>query len=426
MLYDIAFFIFSVFYIPTLIFKGKLHKDFLERFGEYSDAKEEALWTAKDVIWIQAVSVGEVVLCKSLIPLLKKEFPGRSIVFSTITKTGNDLAKKLFSNDAIVIYFPLDFSLVVKSVVAKIRPKLYIMVETEIWPNVLKELARKDVPAILINGRISDRSFGKYKLAKSFLKATLDNIKLFCMQSDIDADRIKALGAAADRVRVTGTMKFDADVIMPVAAGKTVKDIFGIKDGREVFVAGSTHGPEEEALISAYKELIQDFPLLALLIAPRHVERTADIEGVARRLGFEPVRLTGSSASCGSVSMRGKVYILDQIGHLNEAYSIATLVFIGGSLIPHGGQNPIEPAVFGKPVLFGPYMFNFKTVASALLKGSGAVRVSDAKELLEKARFLLKDKMARESLGEGAKKVISENRGASARSLEAIKELAHG
>jgi len=424
MLYDIGFFIFSIFYLPALIFKGKLHKDFAERFGIYSESKSQALWAARDGIWIQAVSVGEVALCRSLVPELKKSFPLRPIVFSTITRTGNDLAKKLFGNDAAIIYFPLDFSFIARKAVNLIRPKLYMMIETEIWPNVLRELSLEGVPAILINGRISDRSFGKYKFARPFLKKTLERISLFCMQSDTDAERIKELGAPAGKVVVTGNMKFDAESGSSPRPAGGVKSALGLseQDG-DILVAGSTHGGEEDAVVSVYKSLVKDFPKLKLLIAPRHVERSGEVERVVRRFGFEPVRI--SSLSLGPrTSDLGPVYILDTIGHLNDAYSIATLVFIGGSLIPHGGQNPLEPAAFEKPVVFGPYMFNFKAVVTALLKNKGALQVADAKELLEKAALLLKDKEAAAALGKNAKKTILENRGATMRNLDAINELA--
>lgn len=427
MLYDIAFFIFSVFYIPTLIFKGKLHKDFLERFCVYGESKDEALWKAKDVIWIQAVSVGEVALCKSLIPIIKKRFPERSIVLSTITKTGNDLAKKLFPQDAIIIYFPLDFSLVVKDAVRRIRPKLYIMIETEIWPNLLKELRSKDVSAILINGRISDRSFGKYKLVKKFLKGTLSGIKSFCMQSEADAERIRQLGAPADRVKVTGNMKFDADIIARKTNVTGLNGLFDLKEGEDIFVAGSTHGGEEEAVLRVYKELIKGFPNLKLVIAPRHVDRADEVENIVRRFKFNPVRMSGSASGADRKYPEGaKVYIIDSIGHLNDAYSVAKVVFVGGSLIPHGGQNPIEPAIFEKPVIFGPYMFNFKTVTGALLKNKGAIQVKDEKEFLEKAGYLLKNIESAISLGKNARKTIDENRGASLRNLEAIEGLLNG
>ncbi len=422
MLYDIGFLIFSLFYLPALIFKGKLHGDFHERFGIYSEGKRAKLTAANNVIWIQAVSVGEVALCGGLIPLLKKEFPGRDIVLSTITRRGNELAKKLFSDDAVVIYFPLDFSSVVRKAAGLIRPKLYIMIETEIWPNVLRELSRKRVPAALLNGRISDRSFGQYMLARPFLLKTLGRIRLFCMQSKEDAGRITEMGAPADRVRVTGTMKFDFDAAADDGAARRMRESLGLTEGAELFVAGSTHPGEEEVIVSAYSQLLKEFPKLTLLIAPRHVERAQEVGNTVRRFGFMPARL--SSLNHGPWTMdHGPIYILDTIGHLNDAYAIATLVFIGGSLVPHGGQNPIEPASFEKPVIFGPHMSNFRAIAAALLKNGGAVQVKDARELLDKARALLKDRQAGLALGRNARKAIIENRGATGRNLRALKEI---
>lgn len=425
MLYDLGFLIFSLFYIPALFFKGKLHKDFLERFGVYDDAKCARLFSARNVIWIQAVSVGEVTLCKSLIPLLKRDYPDRSIVLSTITKTGNDLAKKLFSGDAEVIYFPLDFSFTAGKAVSRIRPKLYIMIETEIWPNVLRTLRDKRVPAILINGRISDRSFGKYKLVRRFLAKTLDNIAVFCMQSETDAERIRAMGAKADRVRVTGTMKFDAESPSSSSYGPGAKEIFGLSVNDRILVAGSTHGGEEEAVLRAYKMLIKEYPALKIIIAPRHTVRADEIESIAGRMGLSAVRMRAMESSGTDRQGAHQVFIIDKIGYLNDAYSIAEVVFIGGSLVPHGGQNPIEPAVFEKPVIFGPYMFNFRAVASLMLKSGAALQVSSGEELYSEAGRILKDPAIGITLGRNAKKVITENRGASLRNLSAIKELIH-
>lgn len=424
MLYDIGFLLFSILYIPTLIFKGKLHKDFLERFGIYGDPKRDRLFRASDVIWIQAVSVGEVALCKNLIPLIKKEFPERSIVLSTITKTGNDLAKKLFSGSAEVIYFPLDFSFTVKRAIDRIRPKIYIMIETEIWPNVLGYLKQKRRPAVIINGRISDRSYGKYKIVRRFMKKAMEDISLFCMQSDTDAERIISLGARADRVRVTGTMKFDAEALKG-APGTSIKEVFGVKADEKIFVAGSTHGGEEEHVLLAYKELVKRYPEMKLVIAPRHIERIAELEGIVTRSGLRSLRMSGNGGYGPDRRSPGDVYLIDKIGYLNDAYSVSEIVFIGGSLVPHGGQNPIEPAVFGKPVMFGPYMFNFKAVASLLLSGGGAVQVKSGKDIYTEACRIMDDPDLKASLGRNAKKIIDENRGATIRNINAIKEIMH-
>ena len=422
MLYDIGFFLFSLFYLPALIFRGKLHREFGERFGAYSEAKLSALKAARDVVWVQAVSVGEVALCGKLIPALREAFPSSTVVLSTITKTVNELANKLFSKEAVVIYFPLDFSFVVKRVVSLIRPKIYVMVETEIWPNLLKELSSGSVPAIMINGRISDRSFGKYMAVKILMRRTLERIRLFCMQSEADAGRIKAIGAPAGRVRVTGTMKFDFEPKARRDDSFRIDGFFGIPAGDELFVAGSTHPGEDTAVVSSYKELAAEFPKLRLLIAPRHIERSPEVEKVVRHFGFTPVRFSSGAHQPG-YGGAGAVYILDRIGYLNDAYFSATVVFVGGSLVPHGGQNPIEPAAFGKPVIFGPHMFNFKAVASVFSERDAAVQIKDGNELFAAVRRLLKEKGRAVTLGINAKTAVLDNRGATGRNVAAIREV---
>jgi 3-deoxy-D-manno-octulosonic-acid transferase len=279
------------------------------------------------------------------------------------------------------------------------------MIETEIWPNLLKALALADVRCVLINGRISDRSIGKYRLVKPFLKNTLKAVDAFCMQDDIDAKRIIELGAPSEKVAVTGNMKFDSAVPADIKDRDRVRASFGLKEDEELIVAGSTHEGEEEAVFEAFKKLSADIPKLKLLIAPRHVERASAIRKMmeARGSGSDP-----------------RITLLDTIGHLNEAYSVATIVFVGGSLIEHGGQNPIEPAYFAKPVLFGPHMFNFKYIAGVLLKSKAVMQVFSDEDLYEKLKLLLKDANLRNTLGQRASKVVAQNRGATGRNIARI------
>lgn len=424
MLYDIAFLIFSIFYLPTLIFKGKLHGDFLERFGIYAKEKRRRLASGSKKIWIQAVSVGEVSLCKSIIPQLKNVLSDYEIVFSTITKSGNDLAKKLFSKDAVIIYFPLDFSFITRGVVRFIKPKAYIMIETEIWPNMLGALSRESIPSVLINGRISDNSFGNYRIVRMFLRDVLKKVNKFCMQSEDDAERMVYLGAPEERVKVTGNMKFDVDFFVNAGEAEEVRKALDLKPGEELFVAGSTHPGEEEAVISVFRDLAPEFPHLKLLIAPRHIERTEDVELVVRRAGLVPVRVSELGKGIQAAGSGSSALILDTIGRLKDVYSAATLVFVGGSLVKHGGQNPIEPAAYGRPVMFGPYMFNFKNIASILADNDGAIQIYNTKELLDNSRALLKDAGMRDRIGANASRIVMENRGAARRNLEAILGMA--
>ncbi|MDD5173854.1 MAG: 3-deoxy-D-manno-octulosonic acid transferase [Candidatus Omnitrophica bacterium] len=434
MLYDIGFLIFSVIYLPILVFKGKLHGEFPERFGRYAPSKERVLLSGRDRIWIQAVSVGEAAVCKSLIPLLKEKFPGHDLVVSTITKAGNDLAKRLFSKDAMIIYFPLDFGFAVKRALKYIKPAIYIMIETEIWPNLLNELSRNSIPSVMINGRISDRSIGKYRLVKPFLKTVLSKISSFCMQDTIDAERVVSLGAPSERVKVTGNMKFDAEIPADAVSRDVVRRSLGLNGEEALFVAGSTHEGEEEIIVEAFKELIFEFPKLRLLIAPRHINRVENVEKIIKKSGFEPARVSLLNGSClpgktqdavkaGIACCERRILVLDTIGHLNEAYSAATLVFIGGSLIEHGGQNPVEPAVLGRPILFGPHMFNFKYITKTLLKEGAALQVTGKEDLVNSLRTLLNDPLKRSGLGDNAKRVTEENRGATKKNLEEISEI---
>ena len=423
MLYDIGFLIFSIFYLPTLIFKGKMHSDFGERFANYGKEKAGALGSSKGCIWIEAVSVGEVAVSRSLIELLKKRFPNKPIVFSTITKTGNDLARKLYSKDATVIYFPLDLSWVVRKTVSLIAPSIYIMIETEIWPNVINELSRRGVPCVLMNGRISDRSFGKYRAVRPFLAPVLKRVGLFCMQSLADAERIIELGAPSEKVRITGNMKFDTPVTVDSKRCEEAKRKMGLSDSGGLIVAGSTHPGEEAMLLDIFAVMHTEFPELKLLIAPRHIERSTEVEDVIRKRGFEPVKL--SSIGSGSLKITGRrpVFILDTIGQLRDIYSIATVVFMGGSMVPHGGQNPVEPAALGKPVVFGPHMFNFREITSVFVDNGAAVIVKDEEGLSGAIRMLLKDQPRRNEIGRNAARAIAEKRGATERNLKELEGM---
>ncbi len=418
MLYDIGFFLFSLFYLPALLFKGKLHRDFLERFGLYDEETRRTLASGKDRIWIQAVSVGEVSLLRTLIPLLKNEFPGHEIVLSTITKAGNVLAKKTFSKDVTIIYFPLDFRYVIRKVVGLIKPKLYIMVETEIWPNLLKMLAGGCVLSVLINGRISNRSIGKYRLARPFLRNTLNRIDKFCMQTKVDAERIIEIGAPSERVEVTGNMKFDLSSKGDREGAQDIKNSLGLAQDDELLVAGSTHQGEEEILLTAFKDLHKEFPRLKLLIAPRHIDRVGEIEALVKKFELGTIRVS----RCQGVRV-SEVLLLDTIGSLNDIYSAATIVFIGGSLVRHGGHNPIEAAIFERAILFGPHMFNFRDIASLFLQEDAAVEVRNGEELFRNCEILLKDPSKRSRLGRRAREIVSKNRGATLSNIEAIKTL---
>ena len=417
--YNLIFIVFAIFYLPVYLFKRKFHRGFLMRLGFLPQEIISALKDEK-VIWLHAVSVGEAKVAKILYEYLKRDYPAYRIAISTVTATGNSIVGKFIRKEDAAFYFPLDLSFIVKRIIALFNPKLFISFETEIWPNLICQLYQNKIPQILVNGRISDRSFGGYKMIRFLLKRILSKIDLFCMQTPIDSERITFLGAPEERVKVTGNMKFD---ITDYTDKKTTDsaDKLSLDKEEELWVCGSTHPGEEEIILEVYKRLLSEFPNLRLLIAPRHVERSDKIEGLIEKYGFNPLRISNLSFSS-FVSRPSSIFILDTIGQLQQFYSLATVVFVGGSLVKKGGQNIIEPASVEKPIIFGPYMFNFADIVQIFLRQNSAIMVKSQEELYQAIKKLLKNPDQARILGQAAKIVALENRGATGRVLEAIKK----
>ena len=417
-LYDIFFIIFSIIYIPCLLFKGKLHKDIKQRFG----ILPAELSHLEKPVWIHAVSVGEAAVASKLAGEIKKNFPQKSVIVSTTTKTGNEMARKSGKGEVdAVFYYPLDISWVVSKVVKLIDPALYMMIETELWPNLLEEFKAKGVPVLLANGRISDNSFGNYKKIGAITRRILGCIDHFCMQSKKDAERICSLGADSRKISVTGNMKFDGGLASSSRGEVFKKEQMGFSGEDRVIVAGSTHPPEEAEIINVYKTLKAKCADLKLILAPRHVERKDAVKIFIEKVGFKyrcfSDILNEKTASQGEAD----IILVDTIGHLKGLYDIATVVFIGGSIASKGGQNPIEAARLGKPVVFGPHMENFREIAEIFLETGGAVRASSFGELKEIFEGLLSDPEKRKRYSENAKKVVESNSGALSRTVEEIK-----
>ncbi|MGB2661103.1 MAG: 3-deoxy-D-manno-octulosonic acid transferase [Candidatus Omnitrophota bacterium] len=417
-LYDLVFLAFSILYLPYLVVKGKLHRDFLQRF---SFLPEEVVRVRKPV-WIHAVSVGEAALAGKLALSIKKHFPEIPVVVSTTTKTGNEMIRRFLKSSVdAVFYFPLDMSFIVSRDVKRVDPRLYVMVETELWPNLLEELHSKGVPVVLANGRLSDTSFRNYRKISFIMKRILRAIDSFCMQTEKDAERIKLLGAPPEKVHVTGNIKFDETVGLPGSAAFSRKD-FGFGEDDKVLVAGSTHFPEEETIIGIYEELRSKWNDLKLVLAPRHVERVGDLKSRVEKSGIKYSRFS-DILSGKATSLSGRdIVLVDTIGHLKDIYSIATLIFVGGSLAKKGGQNPIEGARWGKGVIFGPHMFNFREVANIFIEGGGAVSVKDSGQLKNVLKDLLEDTGKRENMSLNAKRIIESNSGAISKTLEKVEE----
>lgn len=449
-LYDFVFIMFAILYLPIFILKGKFREGLGMRLGFFpSDFHNPA---ENKTIWLHAVSVGEVNASSLICKGLKAQFPSHRLIISTTTQTGNRIAKKLFSQDAIVSYFPLDLSFVVSRWIKRIKPSLFVITETEIWPNLIAALWKRKVPIALVNGRISPSSFRRYKLIRPILKGILKGIDLFCMQTQDFASKMVSLGAPPERVRVTGNMKFDIKLpvtncqLPPYARASEgrpeLKKLLKLTDDQQLFVGGSTHPGEEKILLEVYKALMGEFPNLKVLIAPRHIERIRDLERLVVKNGFKSVRISQLQTPHPTLppsadrlpsgarervrekqNEEGRVFLLDTMGKLQAFYSIATIVFVGGSLVPRGGQNLIEPASLSKPIIFGPNVFNFKDIADLLLERDGAIVIRDQRQLQVTVRMLLNNPQTRQSLGQKARQIVEENRGATRRNIELIKEL---
>ncbi len=418
-LYDLIFLLIAIIYLPIYLFRRKFHRGFLSRFGILpKDLKLD------QPIWVHAVSVGEAMVVRGLISELRKVYPEKKFFISTVTPTGNKIAKTIAKSSDFVSYLPLDFSFIVKSALNKIKPSLLILAETEIWPNLISSLATRNIPLIVVNGRISDSSFRGYLMIKFLLKPILNRINLFCVQTDRDAQRLMRLGVSGDKIKVNGNMKFD---VTDYTDEKTTdctdyKIKLGLEDNEKLLVAGSTHSGEEEIILNVYQELVREFPDLRLLIAPRHPERAKEIADLVLKNGFKSIFVSNLDLIPNTYDLR-PIFILDSIGHLMNYYAIADIVFVGGSLVKKGGHNILEPAVLGKPIIFGPYMFNFRDIAELFLKNQAAILAHNPQELKEKVRDLLNSSSQAMQLSWRSKKLILENQGATQRNLEYINTL---
>ncbi|MEW6101879.1 MAG: 3-deoxy-D-manno-octulosonic acid transferase [Candidatus Omnitrophota bacterium] len=416
-LYDFVFLVFAVIWLPVYFFKRKFHPGFSRRLGFLP--REESF---DRPIWVHAVSVGEAMAAKKLIQQLKESFPLKKIVISTVTATGNKIVKDLASLEDFITFLPLDFSFTVKSVIDKINPGIFIILETEIWPNLISYLSKKAIPVVIVNGRISDSSFRGYSLIKFLLCRVLNKLSLYCVQTQTDAARLRSLGLLPEKIQVTGNMKFD---ISGEDIGKErylmQREKLGLRDNEQLLIAASTHQPEEEYVLSAYKELLKDFPLLRLLIAPRHPERSFEVERLVSRQGLRSIYFS-KLADCPTCITQA-VFILDSIGKLMSFYPISDIVFMGGSLAKKGGHNILEPALCARPIIFGPHMFNFRDIAGMFLKEDAAIKIEGREGLEEAVAYLLNNPDKASGFGERAKGLIKKNQGSTQENIRAIKSL---
>jgi 3-deoxy-D-manno-octulosonic-acid transferase len=375
-------------------------------------------------IWIHAVSVGEVLTARPLLRELRLRYPRLRIFLSTTTLAGQELARRNTQDVDAVFYFPFDLGIFVRRTMDLVRPRLFLMMETEIWPRLLRECRLRGVKTAVVNGRLSERSYPRYRLVRPFMRRVLADIDRFCVQSEESARRFIDLGATASRVTVTGSLKFDsldfAAAGLEARARQRVLRYFHISASRPVIVAGSTMKGEEAAVLSAFRRVRSAAPNTLLILAPRHPERFDEVEVMCRQEGFRTVRRKELAIDA---EPRADIVLLDTIGELATVYQVGTVVFVGGSLVPTGGHNILEPALFGKPIVFGPHMQNFTEISELFLANVAAVQVRSEGELEQTLMALMTDPVRRARLGAAARALIDANRGAKDKTLAMVAEL---
>ena len=381
-----------------------------QRLGRYG-----ADLPAEPRCWIHAVSVGEAVTAVPLVEALARRWPELGIVMTTVTPTGARIVADRLDGRVSHRYFPVDLPGPVRRALDAVRPRFFIGMETELWPNFLRALAARGIPSMVANGRISDRSFRRYRRVRFLTSRMLRDVAVFAMQSEEDARRIIALGARPERVIVTGNLK--TDLAPPEAGAETLwQRLLGIAEDDLVWIAGSTHRGEDAAVLDAFARLRARFPQLVLLLAPRHPERVPEVERLVIERGLKAVRRSDLPGG----RDRSAVIILDTVGELAQIYRVATVVFVGGSLVPTGGHNMLEPALLRKAVLFGPHTSNFRESADALLAAGGATLVGEGAQLERHVDLLLGDADLRRRMGEAAFQAVVGRQGAVKHTLELV------
>jgi 3-deoxy-D-manno-octulosonic-acid transferase len=366
-------------------------------------------------IWIHAVSVGEVKAVERLIEQLRQQFPGKPLVVSTSTPAGQQLARERRDIIDHTFYFPIDLPFCAARTLRRVDPEMVIIAETEIWPNFLRACRDRQTRVVMINGRISDRSFGRYLLVRRWLSRVFADYAVIGMQSEMDRKRIQAIGADPNKVTVFGNLKYDVP-----GSSRPLDSMLAavLQNCRQVWIAASTLPGEEEPVLNAFAGLRESYPELKLVIAPRHADRFNDVEEIVKRQGFSCVRRTQLQPESFA-----EVLLLDTIGELAATFQYASVVFMGGSLVAKGGHNVLEPARHERPIIFGPHMENFRDMARLFLDGNAAIQIQSAAELSPAVGKILSNAQFGSELGRNARRIVEQNTGATDRVLRLLRPV---
>lgn len=384
----------------------QLARNWRERLGY-------AVPSAQPVIWLHAASVGETIAAAPVVRALRQRYPDQAILVTAMTLTGSERARALFGDSVAYAYVPYDYPVAVARFLRRARPRALIIMETELWPNIIARTHAAGVPVIVANARLSEKSAAGYKKFRWFSRKLFSQLDWIAAQAEPDARRFVEVGARADAVSVTGSIKFDVSVSAGIRSqSRALRARLG-PPGRSVWIAASTHEGEDAQLLAAHRQLLQTLPDLLLILVPRHPERFQGVARLVREEGFGLARRSRQETE-------GNVYLADTMGELLMLYGVADVAFIGGSLVPRGGHNPLEAAAWGIPVMTGPHVFNFFDIYQRLDRGDALVRVDSHSELAAQLRELLLNESRRALLGRNAESVLTANQGALERLMTGI------
>ena len=417
-IYNLVFPVAFAFLLPHFVLRmlrrGGYGRDFAQRFGLYQPAEAALLDAPGRPIWIQAVSVGELAVAFSFMEELRRRDATVRFVLTTNTSTGHLLALKKIQAPDVTLYFPMDVPWVIPRVLRRMRPSAVVLVENEMWPNLIRYARKQGIPTVMINGRISEHSFRGYRKIRFITRDLLPRIHWFCVQSAADRDRLLALGAPADRLEITGSAKYDIGATAPTAEARAWEVLakLGVKPGHPVLVGGSTWAGEEAVLLDLAREAKAAHPHLMLVLVPRHAERREEVLAEIRQRGMSVVQRSQFADGAAAPVQRPDVLLVDTTGELRGFYATADVVFVGKSLTQTGGQNPIEPAKDGKPIVVGPHMENFPAISQDFLEAGAYAQARDADELKALVLKLLASPAERARLGRAASELVARKAGA--------------
>ncbi|MCR4314849.1 MAG: 3-deoxy-D-manno-octulosonic acid transferase [Planctomycetes bacterium] len=425
-IYDAAFWLFLMVTSPYFAFRLATSRRWRDGFARRAGLARLPRGM-KGCVWIHGVSVGEVKSARHLISLIHAKFEGAPIVISSTTPEGYKAALDMYPGHT-VIYYPLDVSVIVGKFFEQLRPRAVVLIELEVWPNFLLMAKLMNVPVMIVNGRISERSFQQYHRFKRFVGHIFDSVTFFSVQTGEYAERLLALGVHKSKVVITGNIKYDSiRTEIDKGALDSLRKQLGFAKDQPLLLGGSTHKGEEEALLSAYQSLRGEFPGLRLVLAPRHMQRLEEVSKTIMAAGLRSVLRTEMSAGTGGRSLGSdEVLLVDTMGELDRLYGLSTISFVGGSLVPVGGHNMLEPAGIEKPVIFGPEVFNFQEEARKLLDVGAAVQIQTGSTLAEAVCDLLRNPVKAREMAIKAREVVLAEKGSTLLNIQLLEKILSG